>query len=437
MAFEKTIMNICVFGLWHLGTVIAACMANKGFNVTGFDFDENIIMKLRDAQLPVYEPGLEEMVRSNLERGRLGFTSDPAVALKDADAVWVAFDTPVDDNDNADIEFVKKNIISIMEMIKDGTPIIISSQVPVGFTSSMKRLCASKFPARNFIFAYSPENLRLGNAIRVFENPDRIVIGIQKPEDRGCFEQIFLPISNRLEWMSIESAEMTKHAINAFLAASVVFANELAALCELTGADAREVAKGLKTDERIGPKAYLKPGSAYSGGTLARDINFLIGLGEQFKHNGYIFKAIKESNSCHKKWIQVKCKEYLTVLNNRKIAVLGLTYKPGTNTMRRSLAAEVCRCLKSEGGVIKAFDPYIKEIDDDFKKIVTLTQSTKDALDGAECIIIATEHPVFREIEKEFISGLKDTIVIDANCFLEGLFKENKNIRYVSVGRTS
>jgi len=429
-------MKICVFGLWHLGSVTAACLPNKGFKVIGLDFDDKAVRALNDGIAPVYEPDLDNLIRNNIQRGTLSFTTDPLVALKDVDVVWVTYDTPVDDDDKADTAYVETKILSIMELVRDGTVIIISSQVPVGFTRRIKNAYAECYPDRKFIFAYSPENLRLGKAIRIFENPDRIVIGIGNLEDIEIIKPIFLTISSRLEWMGIESAEMTKHAINSFLATSVVFANELAVLCESVGANAKEVERGLKTDERIGSKAYLKPGAAFAGGTLSRDINFLIKAEEQYKQINFLWKAVKEGNNYHKDWVKRKCKNFFKDLNGKKIAVLGLTYKPGTNVIRRSWAIELCLWLSEQQAVIQAFDPYIQELPDVPIKNIKLKQSIKDALDGVDCIIVATEHPDFHEIGEELIASLPCKIVIDANGFLEKLFSRNKNMQYAAVGRT-
>ncbi len=235
--------------------------------------------------------------------------------------------------------------------------------------------------------------------------------------------------------MGIKSAEMTKHAINAFLPTSVVFANEIAVLCESVGADALEVERGLKTEERIGQKAYVKPGSAFAGGTLARDINFLIKIGEEHKRINYLFEAVRESNAHHKDWAKRKCMEYLKDLKGRAITVLGLTYKPGTGALRRSWSVELCKWLNSQGAIIQAVDPHVQELPDNLKGIITLASSSEDALLGADCIIVATEHPSLREIDKRSVSSLKGKVVLDANSFLRELFRDNNNINYVFVGR--
>lgn len=300
-------MNICVFGLWHLGSVYSACLAKLGHQVTGLDDDKEVTANLQKGKAPLFEPGLDELITENIKAKRLSFTSDAQKAIKAAQSVWVTFDTPVDENDRADTLFVEKNIKTIMPLIKNGTKVIISSQAPVGFVSKIERYFSKTYPEKKCYFTCSPENLRLGKALDAFLNPDRIIIGVRNPEDKEVFEPLFSTITTRLEWMKTESAEMTKHAINSFLATEVCFANEIATICEQVGADAKEVERGLKTESRIGPKAYLGPGVAFSGGTLARDINFLRNLSEKYKLPSYLINAVDESNGYHKGWVVRKC----------------------------------------------------------------------------------------------------------------------------------
>lgn len=341
-------MKICVFGLWHLGSVISASLAKLGHTVVGLDLDSKVIENFRNSGAPVSEPGLNELIYEGVAKERLSFNQNPEIVLKDAEVLWIAFDTPVDERDNADVPYIEKQFNAIAKFIQNGTLIIISSQVPVGFTQYLQNHFHAQYPGKTVFFAYSPENLRLGKALKTFLKPDRIVIGVH-PEEKEIFLPVFSSISDRLEWMSIESAEMTKHAINAFLATSVCFANEMATLCECVGANAKEVERGLKTEERIGPKAYLSPGTAFSGGTLARDIRFLQKLGEENRLPVYLINSIPISNDFHKTWIQRKCLETMGDLKGKAISVWGLTYKPGTNTLRRSLSVELCAWLNSQG----------------------------------------------------------------------------------------
>jgi UDPglucose 6-dehydrogenase len=427
-------MKICVLGLWHLGSVTSAGLAKLGHTVVGLDFDNEVIGNLQNAHAPVSEPGLNELIQETLERKSLSFTHDSHVAMQDADVLWIAFDTPVDEQDNADIFYIEKNFEKIAPFIHEGMKIIISCQVPVGFTRYLQNQFNKKNPGKKVYFAYSPENLRLGKALKTFLEPDRVIIGI-RPEEKEQFLPVFISISKRLEWMCIESAEMTKHAINAFLATSICFANEIATLCEFTRANAKEVERGLKTEERIGPQAYLNPGNAFSGGTLARDVRFLQNIGKKNLLPIHLINSVLESNDFHKTWIQRKCLETLGDLNGKHITVLGLTYKPGTNTLRRSLSIELCRWLKDQGAEVTAFDPAIQELFPDLHTIISLSPDIARSVENADCIIIATEWPEFQKIEQEIITTMRGKIIIDPNGFIKGTLGNIHHTRYFAVGR--
>jgi UDP-glucose 6-dehydrogenase len=237
--------------------------------------------------------------------------------------------------------------------MRDGAVVIVSSQLPVGSVARLEAM------APKLRFAASPENLRLGKAIEVFTKPDRVIVGVRDDATKATVTKLFAPITDRIEWMSVESAEMTKHAINAFLALSVTFANELASVCERVGADAKEVERGLKTESRIGPKAYLAPGGAFAGGTLARDVAFLTALGKQHALVLPLLGGVRPSNEAHKHWPQRRLIDRLGEIAGKTIAVWGLTYKAGTDTLRRSASVELCRDLAARGAKVVAWDPAL------------------------------------------------------------------------------
>jgi UDPglucose 6-dehydrogenase len=431
----EKIMNICVFGLWHLGAVTSACLAKLGHEVVGLEFDKEVLKGLQNGKAPLFEPGLDELVTGQMQSGRLSFTDDPIKALKQAQIVWLTFDTPVDENDVADIMFLEENFRKIIPYFNDGVGIIVSSQAPVGFVSSIEKNFTKQYPDKKCYFACSPENLRLGKALDVFLNPDRIIIGVRNNESKDFFSPLFSSITAKLEWMKIESAEMTKHAINSFLAISVCFANEIASLCEQVGADAKEVERGLKTESRIGPKAYLGPGVSFSGGTLARDINFLMGLSGKYELPAFLIKSVNDSNSFHKSWVERKCKELLGDVKKKTIAILGLTYKPGTDTLRRSFAVDLAKSLHTKGALINGFDPVIKSIPQELSKIISLKQDVSEAIINTDAIIIATEWPEFRQFDDGIIDLMKNKLIIDPNRFIAKSIAL-KNLKYISVGKS-
>ena len=427
-------MNICVFGLWHLGSVTSACLARLSHRVIGLDFNEEIINSLQKTKAPLFEPGLDEMIREGVRSGKLSFTRNAAKALEKAEVLWVTFDTPVSDKDVADISFLEDNIKKIMPYFKVGLRIVISSQAPVGFVSRIEGIFTKRYPRKKCYFACSPENLKLGKAIEAFLNPDRIIIGVRDKESKAAFNSLFSSISKHLEWMKIESAEMTKHAINSFLAVSVSFANEIASICEKSGADAREVARGLKTESRIGPKAYLRPGTAFSGGTLARDINFLIRLSNKFKLPSYLIKVVNSSNSFHKKWTERKCRQVLKDFRRKKIAILGLAYKSGIDTLRRSPALELARSLHTKGAEVRGFDPIIKSITRNVSKVIELKKSVDEAIIDAEVVIISADCPEFLDFGSGIMNLMRKKFIIDPNGFIADLF-DSTEFNYICVGR--
>jgi UDPglucose 6-dehydrogenase len=428
-------MKVCVFGLWHLGCVTVASLADLGFEVRGLDFDEKIINNLKSGKPPLFEPQLEELIKKGMDEKKLSFFTDSKEALSNINVLWVAFDTPVDDNDLADLPFLEKSIKSIMEYIPKNTRVIISSQAPVGFTKKIESEYNKKYPEKNVLFACSPENLRLGNAIKIFKEPDRIIVGVRNIENIKEFSPIFSKISDRIEWMKTESAEMTKHAINSFLAMSVVFANELATICESVGANAKEVERGLKTEQRIGQKAYVGPGLSFAGGTLARDINFLIDKSKEYNKNSILFPAIKESNEFHKGWIKRKCLELYGNVKDKKFGILGLTYKPNTDTLRRSSSVELCEWLNKNSGIVYAYDPKITKLPDELSLKIILKNEINSVLEESDCIIIATEHPIFKELYNDNKKLFSNKTLIDPTGFIEKELPENKDFKYICVGR--
>jgi UDPglucose 6-dehydrogenase len=427
-------MKVCVQGLWHLGSVTAACLASVGHDVVGLDADDTTIDGLAQGRAPLFEPGLDALLQAGIASKKLRFSASPADAVFGAEVLWVAFDTPVDDDDQADVEFVHGQIKAVLPLLADGAVVLVSSQMPVGSVRKLEDFARLTLPSKRLGFACSPENLRLGKAIDVFLKPDRIVVGVRNPESRAILERLLSPITDKIEWMSVESAEMTKHAINAFLATSVTFANEIAAICELVGADAKEVERGLKTEARIGPKAYLSPGGPFAGGTLARDIEFL-GMASRAKNLVTpLLSSVRPSNDEHKNWVRRKLLAQFGKLNGVTVAIWGLTYKPGTDTLRRSLAVELCDWLLEQGASVHVHDPAVQHLPERWVGRVFSHQLALDALAEADVLVIGTEWPEFREKSSELISIAKPhLVVIDANRHLQAALASS-GLKYVAVG---
>ena len=423
-------MKLAVFGLWHLGCVTAACCA-KYFDVVGLDFDDANVTSLQKGKAPLFEPGLDDLIQSGLANHRLRFTTDRTDACRGADILWVTFDTPVDDDDRADDELVLNHLRSCVPALPSGALVLISSQLPV----STCQLLEGEFGAQGYRFACTPENLRLGKAIEIFSKPDRIIAGCRDDQTRIQLTELFAPFTTQVVWMRPESAEMTKHAINSFLALSITFMNELARLCEHTGADAKEVEHGLKSESRIGPKAYLSPGAAFAGGTLARDVVTCIGLGEKFNESLDLIPAIKRSNDRHRQWALRKLTQRFRMPPTGPIALLGLTYKPGTNTLRRSSAVELARELHARGFRVAAHDPLVKSLPVELN-FITLHADAAALTHDAAALVVCTEWPDFR-LRTDWpalIGAMHTPLVIDATRFLFAQLGSLANLTYLTVG---
>jgi len=420
-------MHVVVLGLWHLGSVTAACVA-RHHQVTGLDFDESVLAKLRAGHPPLHEPGLDDLLAAGLANGKLNFSGDFTVAAH-ADVLWICFDTPVDSDDRSDLNWVHSRVDRVLPSLKPNTVVLVSSQLPVGTCAQF----ATKYPSLHF--ACSPENLRLGKAIDAFEKPARIIIGASAAPARQVLGKMLAPLGAPLVWMRPESAEMVKHALNSFLALSVAYINEIAALSETVGADAQEVAIGLKSDPRIGTRAYLGPGGPFAGGTLARDVVALTKLGQTQNLPIALIPAIKESNDRHRGWAFRKVQKALAEIKQPVVAILGLAYTPNTNTLRRSAAVELCRQLLSAGMKVQAYDPLVQSNDANHLDI-PLQLSAAEALHGAHAVVICTEWSEFRDYPwPTLLANMARPVVIDANRLVEKARSSISGVTYLTVGR--
>ncbi len=437
---------IAVVGLWHLGSVTAACLAQAGEQVIGIDPDAAVVAALQQGDPPISEPGLRELIGEGIASGRLHFTTDPA-ALARARLTWVTFDTPVDEDDHADVEWVLATCEQMLDALSPDSLVVISSQLPVGSAERLRARCAARRSDEGIRVAYVPENLRLGQALDSFRGPERIVAGVRDERDRAELSAVLGLFTDSVEWMSVESAEMTKHALNAFLATSVAFINELASVCEQVGADAAEVSRGLKTEARIGPRAYLSPGEAFAGGTLARDVGFLRELAELHGLPAHVFDGVAAGNAAHKNWSRRKIQELLAGhgtdidggLERREVAIWGLTYKPGTDTLRRSSAVELCRWLASEGATVRAHDPALRELPPALRDEIELCDTPYEAVADADALVVCTPWPEYRMLSPDrVVSLMKTPTVVDPAGFLGALFAgAPAAVRHIRVGSTA
>jgi UDPglucose 6-dehydrogenase len=316
--------------------------------------------------------------------------------------------------------------------------VLVSSQLPVGSIRALEQTYAARNSARDVAFASSPENLRLGQAIQIFRNPGRIIVGVRDARTREVLEPLLHRFCDTLIWMSVESAEMVKHALNAFLAVSITFTNEVATICESVGADASEVEVGMRSDPRIGQRAFVKAGASFAGGTLARDVIFLDNLAYQHRLKIPVINSVLASNRAHSKWALNVLRRELNPLTGKTVGVLGLVYKAGTDTLRRSTAIELIRAIVNEGAAVQAFDPKVSALPADLAGSAALAPDVLSAARGTHALVLATEWPEFRNISaEEMAKVMAGNVVLDPARYLANSFGGSTQLKYISVGRVS
>lgn len=402
---------IGIVGLWHLGCTIAVCWADKGFLVKGVDADEAIINNLRQGQPPLFEPGLSESIQKNLDAGSLSFSTS-LEDIKGCQFVFVAYDTPVKEDDESDIRIIQETVIGMAPFLDSETIIIISAQLPLGTARALRVLLKKIEPSLELV--YSPENLRLGQALRCYSQPGHIVIGSDDLRAADKVEKLFSPMNAKCLKMNLPSAEMAKHAINTFLATSITLANQWADLCEASGASYFDVASAIKHDHRIGEKAYVTQGIGFSGGTLGRDLKVLDRYNREYSENlGPLFGQVWDYNATRFEVVKRKCEKVLGGIQGKIITLLGMTYKPGTSTLRRSLPLDVAEDLINNGSIIRAYDPKADWDSVSLPSGLQVCRSSLEAAKGSEILILLTDWPEFLELD---FSGLMQNMK-QANFF--------------------
>jgi len=425
--------KIGTVGLWHLGCVLSAVWSNLGFKVIGFDYSRHLINMLNRNQPPIFEPNLEEMLVHAKEKSKLYFANE-IKSLGNCDFVFLGYDTPVLDNDESDLTPLEVTIDDLGGVLKDESVVIVSSQIPVGTCQKFRAHLQKKNPTIELV--YSPENLRLGEAIQCYLKPGRIIIGAESENALSKTVALFSEIHAEVMTMNIVSAEMVKHAINAFLANSIVFANHLADLCESCGANIIDVIEGVKTDTRIGQKAYLSAGAGFSGGTLGRDLKVLAKLNETSGQRAFLYESLLKFNSERKNVILSKVMYLLNgKLSEKTVSVLGLTYKPGTSTLRRSVPLEIARLLAQKGATLKVYDPKANYDELDEELPFRICNSIDEAILESDLMLLLTEWEEFREYDwKRGVTLVRGRKFLDVKNFLYDIGLSQKGYQYFGVG---
>ena len=383
-------MKIAVLGLWHQGVVGAACLAGIGHDVVGADPDTERVARLRHGQAPLFEPGLDERLDKGVKSGRLSFVTDYAQAVRDAPFVFVMFDTPVDENDQSDLSEIFRSFEAIAPALAPNAVILVTAQVPVGTCDKLNEVLRKTAPNGSAVIAYMPENLRLGQAIERFLAPPLPVIGCDDPAAFERLLTVFGPLAPQWHRVGLRTGEMMKHALNAFLGLSICFANELGNICDAVGADGKRVGELLRLEPRVGPKAMLLPGLGFSGGTLARDMQTLRGLGRSHNLDTPLLDGAWKANEEQNRLVVRKLESVIPNLRGARVTILGLTYKPDTSTLRRSAAMEVIADLVGRGATVNAHDPLADREELKTHPEFTFFEDALPAVEGADALVLMT-----------------------------------------------
>lgn len=428
--------RVSVIGLWHLGIVSAAGLADMGFDVIAYDPDKKRIADLRRGIPPLYEPGLEELVKRHLAAGRLRFEENFKNAVSEADTILLTYDTPVDEDDHPNLLLLDQTIEELAPVIKSGALLIIHSQIPLGTSERWQGEIEKMRRGAGIDLITSPENLRLGQAIELFKNPDMIVIGSGSDSAKMKAESFYGGFKSEKFFVSWRTAEMAKHALNVFFATSISFANELGLLCDRVGADGIEIAHILKKDSRIGKKAQVRPGLGFAGGTLARDLRALQKIGERSGVPTPLVNSVFEINRRQISRVVEILEEYFEgELSGKTVTLFGLTYKPGTSTLRRSASLEIIDCLQGKGVHVKAHDPKadlseLKQINFEFSR------DPYEAAKNADALVLLTEWPEYRELDFSRVKkNMKQPVILDTKNHLDGNSLKKLMFEYYEIGR--
>ena len=432
-------MKICVIGTGYVGLVAGTCLADMGNEVICVDNNEEKISLLKKAIIPIYEPGLEDLIKSNTLEGRLFFSTDLDNAVKTSEVCFIAVGTPMNDDGTCNLNYVFDVAKSIAKSMNSYKVIVNKSTVPVGTADKVKEVIREN-TAYDFDVVSNPEFLKQGAAVDDFLYPDRVIIGSDSQRATEIMQEIyssFMRTANRIIFMDVKSAEMTKYAANAFLATKISFMNEVANLCEKTGADVEMVRIGISTDTRIGNK-FLFPGIGFGGSCFPKDVNALIKIAEDYGTEFSILKSVNKINKSQRQnFINKILKYYNNDLKNKTIAIWGLAFKPKTNDMREAPSITIIEELLKYGAKIQAYDPKaIESAREIFSNKIEYSKSSYDALKDADCMLLLTEWNEFRRPDIERLKDLMKTpVIFDGRNQYDKNRLEARGVKYFSVGR--
>ncbi|WP_248722638.1 UDP-glucose/GDP-mannose dehydrogenase family protein [Seonamhaeicola sp. ML3] len=436
-------MKITIVGSGYVGLVTGACFSEVGIDVVCVDIDKNKIDNLNKGIIPIYEPGLEDMISRNMKKGRLSFTTKIADAVQESEAVFISVGTPPDEDGSADLKYVIAVARDCGKHMNDYKLVVTKSTVPVGTSLKVKKAIQEELDKRNikvgFDVASNPEFLKEGAAIDDFLKPDRIVVGVEGQKAEDILKRLYKPFTlngHPVIFMDIVSAEMTKYAANSMLATKISFMNDIANLCEIVGADVNKVRKGIGSDTRIGNK-FIYPGIGYGGSCFPKDVQALIRTGSEHNYDLQVLKAVEAVNKKQKTVLFSKILKYFKGdIKGKTIALWGLSFKPQTDDMREAPSLEIVKRLLEAGATVKAYDPIaMEEAKHHFGETISYYEDQYEALIDADCLAILTEWPEFKFPNFNIVNRLlKSPAIFDGRNIYDRHEMKEKGFNYFCIG---
>lgn len=429
-------MNIVVVGCGYVGLVSGACFASLGNRVICVDIDKSKITALKRGTLPIYEPGLEGIVKDAVKAGNLSFSSDLKSAVRKSGVIFIAVGTPPKPNGDADLSFIE-NVAREVAGAIDGYKLIVEkSTVPVR-TGERIRQTITRYSRKSASFdvASNPEFLREGSAVHDFMHPDRIVLGVESKKAKEILTDLYKPLKAPILCTDIKSAEIIKHASNSFLATKISFINAISNICDLAGADIEQVAQGMGLDRRIG-KEFLNAGIGFGGFCFPKDLASFVFIADKLGYDFKLLKAVQEINETQKKVFVKKIEEAVWNLSSKTIGILGLSFKPNTDDMRFAPSLDIIADLKAHGARIKVYDPHAAQKAKSVLKGVQFCPDSYSVCRGSDCLVIVTEWNEFKELDLKRVKKLlRQPLIIDGRNMYDPVKMKDLGFRYHSIGR--
>ena len=438
-------MKITIVGTGYVGLVTGTCFSEMGNFVTCIDIDEAKLDKLRKGIIPIHEPGLENMISRNTAAGRLSFSSDLASSMNDSAVVMIAVGTPPNEDGSADLSHVLAVAREIGEKLENPVVVVDKSTVPVGTADKVRETIAEAMTARGvditFDVVSNPEFLKEGAAVGDFMSPDRIVVGCEGERPRAVMEELYAPFSrnhDKLHFMGLRDAEMTKYAANAMLATKISFMNEIALMCDRFGVDVENVRKGIGSDPRIG-YSFIYPGTGYGGSCFPKDVRALITMADHIGVEADVFRAVESRNRSQKTILMDKLTSHYGDVSGKHFIMWGLAFKPETDDVREAPAIDMIRLLTEAGATVSAYDPEATHTAKDSLGDVAVNymDDPYSEMSNADALLVMTEWKVFRQPDFDRLAQLRDKVIFDGRNIYEPAIVSRYGITYYGIGRQS